>query len=424
VRRLLATASALLALATSLAEAAKVNPLYVRCTKVAPRSFAVRGVGGYANLRNGNLATQLGAEINSPLLDFIYIQDVWLDVEPSNGVFTWANLDSQVAVATGAGKKVVIGVGGTGLATDTPSWAYTTGAAYLTTLDYKTSPRCGSTLQIFLPWDTTYQAMYTTLVNAVGAHYASNPAITANVMQGFNYETPEAGFPTANSNTMIQCPLGSPGYNGGNPISVPDLNAQWSGVGYTAALADSAWRFMVAANKGAWPAGTELIYQTLGAGGMPAIPDSTYVNYGLTDFIPACEAVAGLQCASQYNGLKVGFSAGSTAAVSIAAIAASAAAGYPAIFQAGNAISTNSTDYPGGARGLPACQMNSGSTTCDGYWVLRQMQRLVRSSGADAFEPVGGFDVVTWNANAGTSGAGPGPYTDPLWGAYRAGCIQ
>lgn len=400
--------------AASTSVMAMTNPVYVKRSPCYASNGFLQGVWGVGNLKDGDLATVMGAQLNSPLMDGVLIKVQWSTVEPTNGGYNWASLDTAIQEVKAAGKKYILAVYGTGLLADSPAWLATAGVPYLATLDYKGNSNCGLSMQLYLPWDSGYQGFYTGLTNSIAARYGSDLSLAAVNIHGFNYDTDEAGFTTQNSGQMITC--------NGNPITVPDLNAQWQSVSYTATKADTAFKFMVAAYKTAFPT-KQLIYSFL-ANGMPALDTSgnvnaAYTSYGTTDFIPAGEAISSL-FGPQYNGYKLNASNGSDELLGETAVSAAIAAGWPGGFQMGNVISQNSFDFPGGAQQSPVCQMNGGpgktipSGTCLGWQVLKGLQNNALQVGVQYIQYVGTQDIVTWNPTV----------TNPEHYAYKARCTQ
>lgn len=391
-----------------------MNPVFIRCTIQPPaHTYPVYGGYGVANLTLGDPATQLGAELTSPLINGIMIKFTWGQVEPSPGVFTWAVVDQAIAQVEGAGKTVTLALAGDGLAGHTPAWLFSTGAGYLATQDYKPSAgaNCGAALNLVYPWDTTYQGYYQQLIAAMGARYNSDPMIKGVKVDLFNYDTWEVGYTTINSGLVITCPSG--------PVTVPDLNALWSAAGYRPALALSAYQTILGFYQAAFP-GKMLITMYLGNPGMPGVaPDGstnlTYESWQLDAFIPQCETQAGQLCGSAFNGFKLNYQGTPSAVAGMNAILAASAAGYFTDLQDDNLISTTSTDCQGANCASPTCVMNGGGgSPCDGWALLKQVHNYIVTHGINMFEATGPYDVVTWNPSV----------TDPIWRVYGVRGVQ
>lgn len=124
--------------------------------------FSLSGSGGKANER---------ALVN-PDVTGISIRQDWADLEPIEGQFDFAFLDSEVARATAAGKQVLLRIG---TQAGKPAWVTAAvqqaGGAFFT-FDDGGIP---TTIPVF--WDPTFLARKKAMITALGAHFTSNPAL-------------------------------------------------------------------------------------------------------------------------------------------------------------------------------------------------------------------------------------------------------
>ncbi len=105
-------------------------------------------------------------------VDGISIRQDWKDLEPSEGVYNWSFLDSEVARAAAAGKSVLLRINSQ---TGKPSWVNTAvsqaGGSFFT-FD---NDGVQATIPVF--WDPTFLAKKKAMIAALGAHFTNNPAI-------------------------------------------------------------------------------------------------------------------------------------------------------------------------------------------------------------------------------------------------------
>jgi len=117
-----------------------------------------------------------GATLANPSVDGISIRQAWADLEPSEGVFNWAYLDTEIGLARAAGKKVLLRIEDGDL--NIPPWVMN---GMVTTFSYVDlnpyHPSYGSTVTIPVFWDSYYLAKKTAMIAAVGASYTGNSAV-------------------------------------------------------------------------------------------------------------------------------------------------------------------------------------------------------------------------------------------------------
>lgn len=116
------------------------------------------------------------------------VRIAWEDLEPSPGEYRWDLLETQFERANQYGKKIALSVVN-GL--HAPAWLYEQGAGGF---HYEFHDLGAEVLPI--PWDTTYLAAWTELIDSLGARYANNPALslvhaTHSTFNGFEMQLPQ-----------------------------------------------------------------------------------------------------------------------------------------------------------------------------------------------------------------------------------------
>jgi hypothetical protein len=97
----------------------------------------------------------------------------WATLEPQDGVYNWSALDSAIARAQAAGKKIIprIYTNLAGWGQGTPSWVFNAGAAWYYNNDLSQS---GGVRQP-VPTDPVFKQKFGTFPQALGARYDGNP---------------------------------------------------------------------------------------------------------------------------------------------------------------------------------------------------------------------------------------------------------
>ncbi|CAN5594040.1 hypothetical protein BH20VER3_BH20VER3_18680 [soil metagenome] len=96
----------------------------------------------------------------------------WAALEPSEGVFNWSYLDSEIARATAAGKVVMLRIS---TQSGKPQWV--TDAIKQAGGKFFNYDNNGETGSFALYWDPTFLAKKKAMIAAVGARYGGNPNI-------------------------------------------------------------------------------------------------------------------------------------------------------------------------------------------------------------------------------------------------------
>src|SRR6266850_1995332 len=190
--------------------------------------------------------------LSNPSVDGVGIRQNWKDLEPTEGVYNWSFLDSQVARAAAAGKKVLLRIN-TQFAK--PEWvtnAVTNADGVFFAFDKDGVP---TTIPVF--WDPTFLAKKKAMIAALGAHFTNNSAI----------EIVWTSFANANSEDWSV------------PHTPPDI-ANWFAVGYSSEKLLDAGKQIIDATMAAFPNQ----YVTLAVAGNGHVgstgnldPDASYV---------------------------------------------------------------------------------------------------------------------------------------------------
>ena len=183
--------------------------------------------------------------LTNPSVDGISIRQDWKDLEPSEGVFDWSFLDSEVSRISAAGKQVLLRIN---TQAAKPAWVTSavsqSGGIFFTFDDASVQ----TTIPVF--WDPTFLAKKKAMIAALGAHFTNNPAITIVC----------ASFANANSEDWSV------------PHTPPEVQ-DWLAVGYTSAKLIDAGRQIIDATMAAFP----MQYVTLAVAGDGNLdPDPNY----------------------------------------------------------------------------------------------------------------------------------------------------
>lgn len=121
---------------------------------------------------NGSGQGASEAALDNPDVMGISIRQGWMDLEPTEGNFDWSFLDSEVAKAAAAGKKVMLRIG---TQSGKPAWVTTAienAGGLFFTFDDDGVP---TTIPVF--WNPTFLAKKKAMITAVGAHFTNNPTV-------------------------------------------------------------------------------------------------------------------------------------------------------------------------------------------------------------------------------------------------------
>ena len=161
----------------------------------------------------------------NPNVTGISIRYGWMGLEPTDGVYNWTFLDSEVARAAAAGKSVLLRIV---TQAGKPQWvtdAVTTAGGVFFTFDNN-----GSSTSIPVFWDPTYLAKKKEMIAALGAHFGDNPTV----------KIVSASFANSSSEDW----------------SVPhtqDYVTQWLSIGYTSEKMLNAGKQIIDATMTAFP---------------------------------------------------------------------------------------------------------------------------------------------------------------------------
>jgi hypothetical protein len=246
-----------------LSSAALLVPALARAQSIPQ----MNGVFG-ANLSNSQTASALA---NSNV-DGLQVTEPWNVVEAQEGVFDWSSIDSVVAAAATAGKKISLGIQAGYV---TPAWVYTDGAkAFPFVWDKVTdSPTICSIQNLPVPWDPVFLSKWQALVAAFGAHYAANPTIVSVILYGAN---------TATVETILPYTIGEVITDGTTSCTGPNYPAKWQAAGYTRTVLENALYQMQGFFVQAFP--RTLLLAALSPGSFPPIDQNGNLLAATTDF--------------------------------------------------------------------------------------------------------------------------------------------
>ena len=172
--------------------------------------------------------------------------------EPAEGVFDWTFVDSEVARAAAAGKKVLLRIG---TQAGKPEWVTQAvtdaGGVFFTFNDD------GVTTSIPVFWDPTYLAKKKAMIAALGVHFANNPTV----------KIVTASFANATSEDW-------------NVPHTPDMVVEWLSLGYTSEKMLDAGKQIIDATMIAFP-NAYVALAISGNGhvhGLNLDPDADYVS--------------------------------------------------------------------------------------------------------------------------------------------------
>lgn len=213
-----------------------LGSLFCVFTTTAEKAFSEVPRGVFCLLPNGQGNRPNPLIYSNPDVDGISVRQHWADLEPIEGVYDWRFLDEVTARAAAAGKAVLlrVGTGGGDIALGgyCPTWVMDAVAAEPLPASQKfyTFNHDGRSVTIAVFWDPVWLAKKTAMITALGARYASHPAVKI------------VGASFANANT--------------EDWYVPHLPAEvtaWFAAGYTSAKMLDAGRQIIDATMAAFP---------------------------------------------------------------------------------------------------------------------------------------------------------------------------
>jgi hypothetical protein len=237
------------------------------CISTAGASFPNPSLNGIFAINSTYVRTIKGvttyqvdpAMLNNPLVDGIAIRVFWSDIEPSDGVFNWSSVDSDLAQVAAAGKVATLRIMP---GYSTPAWLYQEGAQAFNFIWNQSTwgPAFCSVASIPVPWDPIFQSKFAAMIQAFGARYNSNPAVAGIKISGINTDSEETHLPL-----QVNVPLtnGQTGCTSNNDV------ANWQAIGYTRTLAVSAWEQIAQMFQQAFP--NQPLIGVFQPGGFPPI---------------------------------------------------------------------------------------------------------------------------------------------------------
>ncbi len=110
--------------------------------------------------------------LSNPNIDGVSIREDWKDLEPTEGVYDWSFLDSEIARVAAAGKQVLLRIN-----TQSTKPAWVTSAVSEAGGRFFTGDNDGVQITIPVFWDPTFLAKKKAMIAALGAHFTHNTAI-------------------------------------------------------------------------------------------------------------------------------------------------------------------------------------------------------------------------------------------------------
>src|SRR5919201_1586708 len=213
--------------------------------------------GVFCLLPAGGGAGNDPAVYSNPSVDGISARQPWCDLEPSEGVFDFAFLDTVVSKAAANGKKVLLRIGTSGGRADkggnTPNWVFDAVNAEPLPASQKffTFDNDGTSCTIPVFWDPVYLAKKKAMITALGAHFANNPTVEIVATSFANAQTEDWSVPHS-------------------PVDV----THWLAAGYTTQKLLDAGKQIIGTTMLAFPHQ----YVTMAVGGNGHVdPDDNYV---------------------------------------------------------------------------------------------------------------------------------------------------
>ena len=184
----------------------------------------------------------------NPVVDGVYLRDDWNSIEPTEGVYNWNYLDSQVAVADAAHKKIEISVQA---GVHTPPWVFADGAQQFHTITTETAQGnfCKSAV-VPVPWDPIFLTKWTAFINAFAAHYANNSNVAVVKITGINITTDETVAPQETGETVTE---GNNAKGSNGTCQTNNDVSEWVADGYTGQKVFTAWKTIATAFATAFP---------------------------------------------------------------------------------------------------------------------------------------------------------------------------
>ena len=118
---------------------------------------------------------------NNANIDGMRLRPLWSEIQPIQGTYDWASVDTILGLAAQHGKFVGLSVSA---GVNCPQWVFNDGAI-------KYQLKDGSKLSTAIPWDTGFLENWLPLIQAMGNRYDGNPQLRYIVISGLgqNIET-------------------------------------------------------------------------------------------------------------------------------------------------------------------------------------------------------------------------------------------
>lgn len=187
--------------------------------------------------------------LQNPNVDGISVRQNWSDLEPSENVYDFSYLESEIGRAAAVGKPVLLRIN---TQTHKPQWVTDAitkaGGTFVTFPDGKDGePTC---IPVF--WDPTFLAKKKAMIAALGAHFRNNPTVQIVWSSFANSSSEDWNVP----HSTIDIPI-------------------WQQAGYTSAKLLDAGKQIIDATMAAFP--NQYVTLAVAGNGSGLDPDKNYV---------------------------------------------------------------------------------------------------------------------------------------------------
>lgn len=245
---------------------------FLACALIAAMAHA-DPTGVYSTLATG--APVPATLLSNPDISGVVLRNTWPTVETTPGSYDFSYFDAEMSKLQAAGKQAVLVINSGGQSS--PSWLFGMGAVPFSFINNNVNQdNYGETITIPVFWDETLRIRKKLLIEAMGAHFGSHPAIAAVNVQ------------CANSNTA----------DWNVPATLADI-ANWKRLGFTSDKLLDACKEFVAATLDAFPGKPAVMAIGRISASLDTYGDADYVARSLITY----EAVAnpGRFIAARYN---------------------------------------------------------------------------------------------------------------------------
>jgi fibronectin type 3 domain-containing protein len=197
--------------------------------------------------------------LNDPRIVGLDLGGSWADLEPTEGVYDWSSVDSELAKAEAHGKKVLLRNVSGGI--NVPDWLLADpNVQTFTFID--TNPyhqTYGEELTIPVFWDPIFLAKKIAFIQAAGAHFSAHSNIEVVACSFANATTGDWAIPDE-----------------------PEDIAHWRAAGYTTELMVNAGKMIIDATMDAFP--NQNVTLSIGRGAADLDPTQDYLSETIVDY--------------------------------------------------------------------------------------------------------------------------------------------